>query len=254
MTLTPHKKLQFGIAILLIIIAWWLLEQRPPSERDKPPSGLQASVFDYSETSDVREKKQLFFDILRPIVQQENQRLQDLRDRLLALEPEERNDSWVLAVADRFGIDGELDRRNWAELIRRVDIIPLELALAQAAMESAWGESRFAQLGNNLFGQWCFTEGCGIVPAKRAEGAKHEVRKFESVDDALIGYMHNLNTGHAYDSLRTIRAFLRWQNRPVEGHTVAGGLGRYSEKGDAYIEEIREVMRVNHSLIFGSNP
>ena len=72
-------------------------------------------------------------------------------------------------------------------------------------MESGWGESRFAQQGNNLFGEWCFTKGCGIVPSQRKEGATHEVRRFDSVDDALASYMHNLNTGHAYKALRVAR-------------------------------------------------
>lgn len=254
MTQSLIKKIQPVIAILLVMATWWLLQQRFPLEIEEGISelpGLQATVFDYSTITDIKEKKQLFFDTLRPIVLQENQKIQTLRNRLLALQPAERNKKWVLQVAKRFGIDDYNSRRDWSELLKRVDIIPLDLALAQAAMESAWGESRFAQQGNNLFGQWCFTKGCGIVPQQRAEGASHEVRKFASINKALIAYMHNINTGHAYDILRTLRARLRFRNKPVDGDTLAGGLVRYSERGSYYVMEIRQVMRVNRQLIFG---
>ncbi len=251
MTQSLSKKIQVIIAVLLIVAAWLVIQQRKPTP--VVPTGVQASVFDYSGITDVRQKKQMFFDILRPIVQQENKRLAELRERLLAVDEDSRDQDWVLATAERFGVDDELNEFNWTELLRRVDIIPLELVLAQAAMESGWGESRFAQMGNNLFGQWCFTEGCGIVPSQRKEGATHEVRRFDSIDHALASYMHNLNTGHAYNSLRTLRAFLRWQNKPIEGQILAGGLGRYSERGDVYIDEIQQVMLVNYRLIMGSN-
>ena len=253
MTQTLNKKIQVVVAVLLVVAAWLFFQQRMSLRDDPATTGVQARVFDYSEITDVTQKKQMFFDILRPIVQQENRRLLELREDLLAVGEDARNQDWVLATAERYGVDGELNEFNWTELLRRVDIVPLELVLAQAAMESGWGESRFAQQGNNLFGQWCFTKGCGIVPSQRPEGASHEVRRFASIDEALTSYMHNLNTGHAYNSLRTLRAFLRWQDKPIEGQILAGGLGRYSERGDVYIDEIQQVMLVNRRLIMGDN-
>lgn len=257
-------RLQIAVAIGLVALVWQFLPNMPGTSfgylpKDdkgipKKPRGLQASVFDYSSVNTVAEKKQLFFDILRPLVQEENRKLAELRGRLLALSKNGRRQDWVLEVAERYDIEGPLTEENWAELLMRVDTIPLELVLAQAAMESGWGESRFAQLGNNLFGQWCFTRGCGIVPRQRPEGASHEVRRFDSVNDALVSYMHNLNMGHAYGDLRWMRASLRQLQLEPDAATLAGGLSRYSEKGGAYVEEIRKVMRVNRRLILGDQP
>ncbi|MFM9673737.1 glucosaminidase domain-containing protein, partial [Streptomyces galilaeus] len=78
--------------------------------------------------------------------------------------------------------------------LRRVDIIPKELALMQAANESAWGTSRFARIGLNFFGQWCYSQGCGMIPNRRNSGAAHEVAAFKSVRDAVSSYFKNINT------------------------------------------------------------
>ncbi len=254
-------RIQIAVAIGLVALVWQLLPNFPgPSfgylpkdEQGIPqkPRGLQASVFDYSGVTTVTEKKRLFFDILRPLVQAENARLADLRKRLLALSVNGRRQDWVLDVAEHYKVEPPLTGDSWTELMRRVDTIPLELVLAQAAMESGWGESRFAQEGNNLFGQWCFTRGCGIVPSDRLEGASHEVRRFNNVKDALVSYMHNLNMGHAYGDLRQMRASLRQLNLQPDAPTLAGGLSRYSERGGAYVEEVRQVMRINLGLIKG---
>ena len=257
-------RIQIAVAVALVTLVWQLLPNIPGSSfgylpKDgvgipQKPRGLQANAFDYSSVNSVTEKKQLFFDILRPLVQEENRKLAELRRRLLALSVNGRRQDWVLDVAERYKVEVPLTGENWTELMRRIDTIPLEMALAQAAVESGWGESRFAQLGNNLFGQWCFTEGCGIVPNQRAEGASHEVRRFDSVNDAMVSYMHNLNMGHAYDDFRQMRASLRQLKLEPDAATLAGGLSRYSEKGGAYVEEIRQVMRVNRKLILGSQP
>lgn len=247
-------KLQIIFSLCLVTTVWLLLEHRSRIPRHTPSAGVQASVFDYSNINSVKQKKQLFFDLLRPLVQQENQRLEALRNRLMTVEPEERDSDWVTAVADRYNIDDPTSDSGWQELMHRVDIIPLELVLAQAAMESGWGESRFARQGNNLFGQWCFTEGCGLVPRQRPEGSSHEVRRFDSINDALVSYIHNLNIGHAYEELRRMRFSSRQENRVPDGQTLAAGLSRYSEKGALYVDQIRQVMRINHRLIHGTQP
>lgn len=131
------------------------------------------------------------------------------------------------------------------ELVRRVDVIPTSLVLAQAANESGWGTSRFAREGNNIFGQWCFDEGCGLVPNKRGEDASHEVRAFASVDAAVRAYFRNLNTHPSYEDLRTLRASMRMQGLPLNSMVLARGLTRYSERGMDYVEELQAMIRVN---------
>jgi len=122
------------------------------------------------------------------------------------------------------------------------------LALAQAANESAWGTSRFAQDGNNLFGQWCYTNGCGLVPSRRREGATHEVRRFDNIRDSVESYIHNLNTFPSYQMLRRIRQQLRQQDRPIDGVSLADGLESYSSRGLDYIVELQRMIYSNELL------
>jgi Bax protein len=127
-------------------------------------------------------------------------------------------------------------------LLQRVDVVPVSLVVAQAANESAWGKSRFAREGNNLFGIWCYTEGCGIVPKLRKDEAKHEVRRYDSFKDSVVDYMKNINRHRAYQKLREIRAAERAAGRQLSGHRLAAGLGKYSEIGDDYIKRIRAII------------
>jgi len=131
------------------------------------------------------------------------------------------------------------------ELSARVDVIPSSLVLVQAANESAWGTSRFARIGLNFFGIWCYKPGCGMVPRSRNEGAKHEVEAFGSVDEAVTRYLHNINTNSAYSVFRTIRKQLREQNQPLIPEILATGLLPYSERGTDYVLELTEMLRHN---------
>ena len=133
-----------------------------------------------------------------------------------------------------------------AELRKRVDIVPLSLALSQTAEESGWGTSRFAVEGNALFGQW--TWGGGMKPKEQRTRTRgdHGVAAFESPLESVTSYMLNLNTHHTYESLRDRRAELRANNQPVTGNELAGTLTRYSERGGAYVDTLRSIMRVNN--------
>ncbi len=114
------------------------------------------------------------------------------------------------------------------------------MVLAQAADESAWGRSRFALFGHNLFGQWCFLPGCGIVPKRRPKGAHYEVQRFNNENEAIASYFHNLNTGKSY---RMLRAQSRKNNKPLSGITLAQGLNHYSSRGIKYVREIQQIIR-----------
>jgi Bax protein len=144
--------------------------------------------------------------------------------------------------------DDVVDKAYLQRLLWRVDVIPPSLVLAQAASESAWGTSRFAQDGNNFFGQWCFKRGCGFVPASRRPTANHEVKSFASIEDAVHAYFMNLNTYPSYQYLRVIRQQLRNKEQPIDGISLSEGLGSYSERGDAYIKELRTMIYKNDLL------
>lgn len=199
------------------------------------------------------QRKAMFFDYLAPIVREVNQevrqrraallRVQDWLDAGRALDPEV--EAWLDAMSRRYRVKASDPAARVAALIKRVDAIPVSLALAQGALESAWGTSRFALLGNNIFGKWCFTEGCGIVPARRATGATHEVAAYKDVAGAVRDYIHHLNSHPIYAELRERRAAARAADRPPEGVDLAAGLDRYSAKGQEYVQIIRGVIRSN---------
>ncbi len=138
--------------------------------------------------------------------------------------------------------------------MRRVNVIPPSLALAQAANESGWGTSRFAREANNYFGQWCYETGCGLVPARRDKNKTHEVAAFESPKESVGRYINNLNSNRAYQSLRDIRSRLIANNEPVTGYALAAGLNRYSERGADYVSELRAMIDYNKLSQFDTNP
>jgi Bax protein len=214
---------------------------------------------DLAAVEDVPTMKRTFFGFLQPIVVEENQRIraqreeiETLRGRLAAAESlgwlERRR---LRRLAEEYAVPWEPDSPATvlATLDRRVDIIPPDLALAQAAKESGWGRSRFALEGNNLFGQWCYEPGCGLVPSSRSAGEQHEVAAFDSVDQAIRRYMNNLNTHERYSTFREKRAELRASDRPLSGPALVPGLLGYSERGEVYLDELQAMMRQNRDLL-----
>ncbi|MCH2098860.1 MAG: glucosaminidase domain-containing protein, partial [Pseudomonadales bacterium] len=149
---------------------------------------------------------------------------------------------------------GPIPMERLDELLACVDVIPPSLVLAQAATESAWGTSRFARKANNLFGEWCFTAGCGLVPNHRSQGATHEVERFATVSASIDSYFHNLNSHPAYAELRAIRARAREAAATISGADLAAGLMLYSERGEDYVDELRQIIRVNDLGRFDSAP
>ena len=182
------------------------------------------------------------------LIMQDRQRLISIRTRLkngqsvLAAET-----AWLTDMAEQYG----LDRPNPDALLDRVDVVPPSLAIAQAAEESGWGTSRFAQEGNALFGQRSYrAHRKGIVPLERAEGKGFKVRSFDHLIDGVKAYAHNLNSHFAYGEFRARRAKMRAMRDHIDGHSLAGALVRYSERGEDYIDTIRLIMRVNALQVF----
>lgn len=224
---------------------------------------LPDEIPDFASINDVQVKKQSFFNFIEHFVDQVNIEIIQQRQRVLAIQAkmqdgEELSASdlrYLSTLAELYELDTDdlTDAEFLTVLLRRVDKIPASLALAQAANESAWGTSRFAQLGNNYFGQWCYSDGCGLVPNRRREGATHEVRSFDSVKDSVQAYIHNLNTFPSYQMLRRIRQQLRVQNKPVDGASLTDGLESYSSRGHDYIDELQNMIYSNN-LLSRDNP
>jgi len=208
-----------------------------------------AGLPDFSTYTDVKQKKADFFMFLLPLVQSSNGKIKQERSFILGVQ----HDLDRLSQVDKIELqhlmhkykvknsEGDLNTKVINELLKRVNIIPASLVLAQAANESAWGTSRFATKGNNLFGQWCYVKGCGLVPQKRGNNENHEVAKFDSVQASVESYMLNLNSQFSYEDLRTLRSDMEM----ISGHELAEGLLKYSTRREAYVHEIQAMIRQN---------
>ena len=208
-------------------------------------------------------KKQAFITMLLPYIEAENRRLTTLRRQVVSLvdsieagaslsqDAQQR----LKKLAREYRIEGNplTDMAARSELLRKIDIIPASLALAQAVNESAWGQSRFALEANNLFGIWTYDQDKGLKPLRREKGKTHLVRIFDDYRDSVRYYMYTLNSHPAYSELRRIRQQLRDANRAVDGHQLAEGLEKYSAKGRAYIELIQELIRKNRWVLLDSD-
>ena len=227
-----------------------------------PPFILKTIPENLDGIEDIREKKRLFFLSILPMVliineeiSQERELLLDIYQAMDAKEPlSEDQKNFLWALARKYKVKGDLLTNHKAcdNLRMRVDILPPSLVLAQAATESGYGTSRFAQMGNNLFGEWTFTPGTGLIPKDRPDGATYEVRRFDSIFESLQSYMTNINTHWAYRNLREKRAQLREAGTSPKGVDLATGLERYSERGDAYIEDIKTMIRLNRLSRFST--
>jgi len=221
------------------------------------PEWARADLPDFSGYSDTTEKKVAFFSFLYPRIVLANSRILIERDYLDSLSQKnvlsKKEHAWLAAQAKRLRVDEEPGSpEQFALLRKRLDVIPPSLILAQAAYESAWGTSRFALRGNNLFGQWCFSKGCGLVPLSRAEGANHEVATFASPYHSVRAYIQNLNRHGSYKGLRDTRLDDREAGDPLSGLALARGLISYSERGEEYVDEIRSMIRYNNLEFYDS--
>lgn len=200
-------------------------------------------------------RKAQLINTLLPAIRENNRRIAEERYRVRLLQEQlkrgrslpERDRAWLAELADQYRMPepDPLDLEWITTLLRRLDVVPADLALAQGAIESAWGTSRFAMKGNNYFGHWCFEQGCGLVPRRRTAGASHEVRVFESPEESVRLYMRNLNSHPGYTRLRLIREELRDAGEPLDGEALAAGLGSYSALGNEYNRRLRALIRRN---------
>ena len=210
-----------------------------------------------SKEVSIQTKKRIFFRALAPLVLRSNEfilrdraRLEELKKRWGSDEDLNEDDrQWLtdLAAAYKVVEDDQtpVDRSVLDELELRVDVVPVSLALAQCAEESGWGTSRFAAEGNALFGQWSWG-GKGIKPLNQREGkGDYRIAAFETPLESVMAYMNNLNTHNAYAKLRARRAELRAKGERISGWELAKTLDKYSERGQAYVDSLHSIMRVN---------
>lgn len=211
---------------------------------------LAAVPDDLKAVRDVEDRKSLFLRTVLPLVLRVNEEIAADRARLMALDSRIKSGrtvpraevQWLTDLADYY----KLETADIGALLKRVDAVPVALALAQAAEESGWGTSRFAREGNALFGQWTTNPSVrGLVPRDRAADAVHRVRAFPTLLDAVRAYARNLNTHRSYAAFREERRRLRQAGADLDGYRLAGTLLAYSERGPAYVQTLRVIMRAN---------
>ena len=257
-----------GLLALLVVAGLWLasapsrpdgaaLDERSVSLEEDTAYAQGVRSMPLPTFADITEsgaRKLAFFKFIRTLVTLENHAI--LRNRLFVKAQQadialnrslgDARQQRLEALLDRYALDSaDIDPQTLQDLLRRMDVIPPSLAMAQAANESAWGTSRFAVEGNNLFGQWCVRPGCGIKPAQRAANATHEVRRFKYPFESVAAYIHNLNTHAAYRELRGLRAGMRDAGQPITGMELAPGLIDYSERGTVYVAAIQNLITSN---------
>ena len=213
------------------------------AEPELPPVFLAELPEDMKAVPDSRTRKTVFVSIVLPHVLHANDRLRKDRLRLQRLDAalqkgqklRSRDRRWLVEMSTIYRTK-PMDTR---ELLKRVDIVPPRLAVAQAAQESGWGTSRFAQAGNALFGQHA-PVGAGSI---RAAGDRNVALKaFDNLQSSVRDYMRNLNRHRAYRGFRDARAGLRRSGRPLDADILVGALRSYSEEGALYVTRLRNLM------------
>lgn len=214
------------------------LEAVAAGQADVPPLFLPQVPGDIDDLPDIEGKKAVFLRVMLPLVLAADEEIAADRSRLLDIMNRKANrlhvpasdQAWLADLANRY----EVDDGNLRKLLARVDVVPPSLALAQSAEESGWGTSKLVRRSRNLFGHTSESslDGTGM-------------RNFATLYEAVRAYVHNLNTHRAYDGLLRARAHARSEGARPDGYVLAAALTTYSERGDAYVQTIRGLIRGN---------
>ncbi len=199
---------------------------------------------DLDEIKDTKLKKETFIKIVLPLVVAENEKILDDKIKLKKIISKkmttEKEKSWLRLKLREYKVKNS----DFVELNKRMDIIPVSIALAQAAKESGWGTSRFALEGNAIFGQWTWT-GQGIEPLNKGKHEGHKILRFPILRASVKAYKNNLNTHKGYAEFREKRATFRKRNRSIKGLDLTNTLDRYAQTGKEYTEILEKIIKQN---------
>jgi len=191
-----------------------------------------------------KKRKEFFIQIVLPLIIQENNNIKLDRKTLFSIINKSNNTisekKWLDKKYKQYGVKS----KDLSILKIRMDEIPVSLAIAQAAKETGWGTSRFAQEGNALFGQWTWS-GEGLKPKEAKEGEDHKVMKFNILQASVRAYQRNLNTHSTYKDFRKARAKLRDSNKPLDSMKLSKYLNKYAETGNQYVEVLQKIIKQN---------
>ena len=196
-----------------------------------------------------KKRKDLFIRIILPLVIKENNNIKSDRNKLFSILNKSKNVKaetiWLNSKFKQYGVVN----KDLSTLKVRMDEVPTSMAIAQAAKETGWGTSRFAQEGNALFGQWTWS-GEGIKPSEADDDTTHKVMKFKVLQASVKAYQRNLNTHSSYKNFRSARAELREMGEKLDGMVLSEHLDRYAETGKQYVKILQKIIRQNNLTDF----
>ena len=197
------------------------------------------------QIENTKKRKDLFIQIILPLIIKENNYIKLDRKKLFSILNKNQNtateNNWLNAKFKQYGVVN----KDLSTLKIRLDEIPVSMAIAQAAKETGWGTSRFAQEGNALFGQWTWS-GDGIKPAGADDGSTHKVMKFKVLQASVKAYQRNLNTHSTYKGFRSARAELRDSGQKLNSMALTEYLDKYAETGKEYVKILQQIIRQNN--------
>ena len=209
------------------------------------PISLTLLPAEIKQIENVKKRKDLFIQIILPLVIKENNFIKLDRKKLFSILNKSQNtineNNWLNSKFKQYGVVN----KNLSTLKIRMDEIPVSMAIAQAAKETGWGTSRFAQEGNALFGQWTWS-GEGIKPAGADDDSTHKVMKFKILQASVKAYQRNLNTHSTYRDFRSARAKLRDQGKKLNSIDLTKHLDKYAETGKEYVRILQQIIRQNN--------
>ena len=212
---------------------------------------------DFMEIKSVNERKKLFINTLLPIIYSENLKILEDRKKILDWWNESQGEnfsrdfwpSWLFELSEKY----ETSDSNLGNLLMKVDVIPISMALAQAAIESGWGTSRYLREGNAIYGQYTFEKDKGIRPERRESNEKFFIRKFSNLSESTRSYFKNINTHRAYDDFREERKKLRMNGVKLSGVKLVKFLTSYSERRDEYVKDVENIIQSNNFMKFDNS-
>ena len=212
---------------------------------------------DFMDIEPVNDRKKLFINTLLPIIYTENLKILEDRKKILDWWSESQGEnfsrdfwpSWLFELSEKY----DTEDSNLGDLLIKVDVIPISMALSQAAIESGWGTSRYLREGNAVYGQYTFEKNKGIEPAQRDTSKKFFIRKFKNLSESTRSYFKNINTHLAYKSLREERKKLRMNGEILSGLKLAQYLTSYSERKQDYVNDVKKIIESNNFMKFDSS-
>lgn len=224
-------------------------------------SSIQSQSFgkgfpnEYYEITDTNEAKNYFFNYMYEIIAKENNKIKDerhfvkemLSSNILNIDFDSANFRELLEIKQKYKIKHIY---TLPEYLKKIDIVPPSLAIAQAAIESAWGKSRFVKEASNIFGHWTYNSEFGLIPKRRSLGASHFIRIFNNIKESTSAYMLNLNRNLAYRSFQDKRHEQRTKNIEPDGLTLSETMLNYSGIAQDYLVILKDLILLNNLQMY----